>query len=269
MQKQSFGTVVWAFSAHVLTLSLLHSAEPSPSPYDTGFAQIERLSRSLHELLDANWRASVASTPVSLDPSKTPFLGPMRQPGGPPFAGHLAVSAGLVDLLNYLAHAKALDAVHRGLLPGYLTRLAQAPDDGPLPNLSYCRHKKTWAARTLNEQASAFNQMSGGLVAMQMAHHYLGHYQKYAAQLAGAPGGPSPSLNRLLSAAEWQEAVMAGARHALDGALSVEGLISFFEAMEKLPKRPKWAEALVPPPSISITALSRDLRQLERQFFDH
>ena len=40
----------------------------------------------------------------------------------------------------------------------------------------------------MNHQASQFNQMAGALIAIEMAHHYLGHYKKYEASLKGCPG---------------------------------------------------------------------------------
>ena len=39
-------------------------------------------------------------------------------------------------------------------------------------------HTNAWAFNTMNWQMSHFNQMAAGLTAVQMAHHYLGHYKK-------------------------------------------------------------------------------------------
>ena len=43
-----------------------------------------------------------------------------------------------------------------------------------------------WKDDVLNDQASYFNQMIGMMVAINLSHHYLGHFDKYAAKMAAA-----------------------------------------------------------------------------------
>jgi hypothetical protein len=69
------------------------------------------------------------------------------------------------------------------LLGRYIVSLAQETGKKelkPLPNLSKPAY---WTDAVLNEQASNFNQMVGAMIAIKLAHHYLGHYKKYAAKL--------------------------------------------------------------------------------------
>jgi hypothetical protein len=155
--------------------------------------------------------------------------------------------------------------VNRGFLKKYLANLAFESGDRALPELETSFDKKAWAFNTMNHQVSHFNQIAGALIAIDMAHHYLGHYKKYASQLIDAQKNSVP-INSLLTQEEWHEAVMKGARNALDCGLGVEGLKILFDAFDQMPTRPAWAIYFVPP-HVKVAKIKRDLDKLGNSFF--
>jgi hypothetical protein len=103
------------------------------------------------------------------------------------------------------------------------------------------------------------------MMAINLSHHYLGHYTKYADKLTG-PGNKIMPINDFLTPAEWDVSVKAGALDALKCALSTDGLRVIFEALDKMPVRPAWADYIAPP-NTNFKLLNEELSQFEEDFF--
>ena len=127
------------------------------------------------------------------------------------------VSAGFADLMNHVAHAKAIDNVEKGDFQKYVVSLAEETgekEQHDLPNIS---DKKYWSEDVMNEQLGNFNQMVGTAVAIDLSHLYLGHYKKYADKLVDAQGNaivdaqgrPQVAINNLLTPSEWEDSLKA------------------------------------------------------------
>jgi len=115
----------------------------------------------------------------------------------------------------------------------------------------------------MNEQAGYFNQMIGLTLALNLSHHYLGHYTKLSGQLLA---GKLVPINDLLAPAEWEASVKAATYNALDCALATEGPRALFEAIDKMPARPAWADFLVPP-GADLKKLSNQLKDYESLYY--
>jgi len=251
--------------AAVLLAGLPARAAAAPAgQYETGFADLVRIAADLHQALPPEQRPRFQPVPVLRDGVAEPWIRPGLRTDGPNPLCAVEVSAGFVALLNYLSHAKAIDGVDRGFYKKSITSLAVRPGETGFPPLDLS-HPKAWAFDTLNHQVSHFNQMAGALLAIQMAHHYLGHYQKYAGRLTDGQDRPVPFAS-LLTADEWQEAVLKGANHALKCALGVDGLKHLFEGLQKMPTRPDWAAHLLPP-TANLARINRALGRTEHDFF--
>ena len=238
------------------------SAAESSNRYDTGFATLQRIAGDLHRALAVEKRSGLATAPMLLESAGTPYL-QLRQASSND-SQVLFVSQGLIDVLNYVSHAKAVDQTHSGFFEKAIEGLAlQNPME--LRRLPQPTHTNAWAFNTMNWQMSHFNQMAAGLTAVQMAHHYLGHYKKYAPQLGH--GTNAAPLYSLLTPGEWREAVLAGSRHALDCALAPEGLVVLYDAITRMPRRPSWALHVMPP-GAEISILRLELNRVEATFFD-
>ena len=247
-----------------LTVPCAHAGD-AEKKYETGPAALNKIGKELHQALDAKKRALLRVQPVYVETMTTPCINPSVCHENGAASAAVQVSAGFVDLINYLAHAKAIDGTDRGFLRKYIVSLAQEAGDKPLPDVQTLAGTKGWDFDTLNHQVSNFNQMVGALVAIDMAHHYLGHYQKYAARLADSQGLPVP-INTLLTPGEWRDAVVAGSRNALSCGLGVDGLNLLYETIDKMPARPAWTAYFLPE-KINVAKIKKELVKIEKDFF--
>jgi hypothetical protein len=168
-------------------------------------------------------------------------------------------------MVNHICHAKAIDRIEPGYFDQYVRNVAQlsaGDPQAPAPNIV---NPRFWKDDVMNDQLSYFNQVIGFLTAVNLSHHYLGHYVKYSADLT-APGNILTPINRFLTADEWQRAVRAGAVDALDCALTTDGPRALFEAIDRMPRRPAWA-AYVVPQQTDLKKLNKQLVAYETQFF--
>jgi hypothetical protein len=238
------------------------SAAESSNRYDTGFATMRGIASDLHGALAVEKRGELESAPVLLMNPRTPYL--QLQQATSTNSQVVFVSQGLIDVLNYVSHAKAIDQVDPGFFDKAVERLARQ-NGSELRGLLQPTHTNAWAFNTMNWQMSHFNQMAAGLTAVQMAHHHLGHYKKYASQ--PGHGTNAVPLYSLLTPREWREAVLAGSRHALDCGLAPEGLVVLYDAITRMPQRPSWAVHVMPP-GAEISILRLELNRVEASFFD-
>jgi hypothetical protein len=251
------------FSFSLMVWSLGHAeSPPAAGKYETGYSDIVRIAADLQQALPPKQRARIHSEPLGFEKSAVPAVKTAIHNQSQ--LGIVQISAGFVDLLNYLSHAKAIDGMDRGFYTRSIASLAVQTGETGLPSLDLS-NKKAWAFDTVNHQISHFNQMAGSLVAIEFAHHYLGHYKKYASQLTNAQGQPVP-LATLLSPGEWQDAVMAGTKNALACGLGVDGLKAFFEGLEKLQNRPAWTFAVLPAKA-QTAKINKRLQHTENDFF--
>jgi hypothetical protein len=245
----------------LLTGSFAHAASDSGSgKYETGYAEIVRIAADLHQALEPKFRCQVQPTPVLLDKMPVPFV-QLTAPGG---TGVVQVSTGFIDLLNYLSHAKAIDGVDRGFYKRSIASLAVQTGETGLPHLKPTG-KESWSFNTMNRQMTQFNQMASALLGTAMAHHYLGHYRKYASRLVD-PAGHTVPLESLLTSKEWREAVTAGAKNALACGFGMEGSRAYFDGLEKMPSRPAWAFRLLPDKA-PVARIRLELLFAENDFF--
>lgn len=256
-----------------LILTLMVAAPSSPTPasdapkqaYETSFANITRISAELHLALAPAKRSQVHGEPVLLEQVNIPCITPAGTDRNGSAANVVLVSAGFVEWMNRASHARALDESKEGTFTRYLTA-AMPAGDGEFPPVGQeLASEIVWSFDTMNHQAGIFNQMTGALLAIDMAHHYLGHYKKHSARLAGTSGAHI-AISSLLSEKEWREAVMEGARNALDCGLGVDGLRAIFDGFDKISSRPAWSAHLVHPKA-NLGKLSRELEKMENDFF--
>jgi hypothetical protein len=242
----------------------LPAAGDGPASYETGPAAITKITGELYSALPAKRRQQLLDHPVLIEES-TPWIAPVEQPGGGRAVQTVQITSGFIHLINYLSHAKAMDEVERGFFNKYATALA----GDTTPELQMIVQGRDgqdpWAFDTMNHQASCFNQIFGSLVAIEMAHHYLGHYRKYASQLVSPEGRPVPICS-VLSVGEWKESVLKGARNALDCGLGIDGLKTIMECVDRMPSRPAWSEHIIHAKS-DTSKLRKELEKMEKNFF--
>lgn len=240
--------------------ALAHGESPAPRAYEGTVATITKISIELHQALDAKKRQQLRAEPRLLTEVTAPCIAPYLNPDK---LGEVTLSATWVDLINRLAHARALEESASGYFDRYVQSLA--PDGSSKePMGKSLPAEQVWNFDTMNHQVSLFNQMVGAMVAIEMAHHYLGHFKKHPANATDAT--TPPSFTERVSEKEWREAVLKGARNALDCGLGVDGFRALLTAVEKAANRSAWTAYLVHPKA-ETSKLSRDLEKLEKDFF--
>jgi hypothetical protein len=261
MNKCTWATIfAVTLGMQIVPVSAAPVSNAVPRGYETGFDTISRLTADLQQSLPRHQRAEVSPTPMLLGDLAAPCM--VTDPAGGPQPGRtVRVSSGYVNLLNFMSHAKAIDEVNRGFFIKSLARLALEGGEAGPPDLQADTIRSSFALETMNRQASYFNQMAAGLIAIDMAHVSLGHYQKYATQLKDAQNRPVP-INRLITPAEWRAAVVNGARHAIECGLLVEGLRGLFDGIDKMPVRPAWRIYFLPD-NAEVGKINRELKWLQ------
>ena len=243
----------------------VQAGDVEPGKYETGYGSAAKLTQDLYRALENKQRGQLYPVPVLLETVTIPYMQPSQYFDGTNNWQAVQISAGFVNLINYLSHAKAIEGVEVGYYEKSLASLASAATDKPMPVLQNISSQKSWDFDVINHQVSQFNQMVGALIAVDMAHHYLGHYKKYASRLVDAQNH-AVAINTVITPKEWHEAVMKGARNALDCGLGVEGLQTVFESLEKMQARPAWSVYFLPQQA-NTAKIKKDLARMEKDFF--
>jgi hypothetical protein len=233
--------------------------------YTTGSSATMKLGGDLHDALPKTFFDQVDAQAIALQPQDLPFISPMAAKADHPMQRQVELSAGFVDLVNHLCHAKAIDKIQAGYFDQYVGNLARACAANPAASPPPIVEPRYWTEDIINDQLGYFNQMMGMLMAINMSHIYLGHYAKYADKLTGH-GDKIQPINNFLTPAEWDGSVKAGALDALTCALSTDGLRAMFEALDKMPTRPAWT-AYIAPQHVDFKKLDKQLVQYEYDFF--
>ena len=253
--------------ALLFSLAALATEVAAQTGYETGFENIARITGNLHHILERNQKAGLYPMPVLLPNLTMPYLQTHESLAPNPIRA-VYLSRGFVELVNFISHAKAIDAVSRGFLVKSMARLSLEGADGNVPELRANAVRNSWSFATMNCQASYFNQIAGCLAAIDLAHFSLGHYQKYASQLISAQNQSVP-LNSLVTTAEWRAAVIQGAGYGLECGLAVDGLKIVFDSIDKMPTRPAWRIYFIPEEITAkeIARINRELDQVQRKAF--
>ena len=248
-------------------LGLLMPASGAPDApahvYGSSISQACQLGSDLYDALDAKYQKSIHPEPVQVEPMGTVVIVPVEGTDESKSLRRVKVSAGFIDLMNHIAHAKAIDRIQPGYFQQYIVNLSLAAEGDAPPEPPDMVDNRYWTDDVMNDQAGYFNQMIGMVVALNLSHHYLGHYSKCSSQMLA---GKLVPINNLLAPAEWDASVKAATINALNCALATEGPRALFEALDKLPKRPAWADFIVPP-ATDLKKLSKQLKEYEEKFF--
>lgn len=231
--------------------------------YPSGVKAALQIESDLYNSLDDKYRTKVVAPPeisgsmaerelAKVEKSENDMAKALRQ---------ASISANFVDFINHVAHAKAVDKIQPGFFDKYMAGLANDPATGAVPPAPNIVDDKFWTDDVMNDQASYFNQMMSMTVAMNLSHHYLGDFDKYATQLRA--GG---AINNFITQSEWEKVVRASAVNTLNCAFGTEGAKALFGAIDKMPTRPAWTACIVPEKT-DLKKLNTELAKYEVAFF--
>jgi hypothetical protein len=246
MRRRQFLLLLAAAAA---SRALAQSNNQDGLTYKTGYSALMKLGRALYDQLTERDKDFISAQPISVDIETIPFARLMfyiEEDGAKPLRG-VWISAGFIDLVNHVAHAKAIDKIQKGYFQKYIAQLMTETGEKELRSLPDDGNPKFWTDDMLNEQMSNFNSIVGIVVGIKMAHHTLGHYDKYKDKLIEKEGVRPTPIEELLTEKEWEDAYKEGLYTSLNAGCFTEGVIPFYEAFDKMPARPPWAVYFLPP----------------------
>jgi hypothetical protein len=236
-----------------------------PLDYRSGFTTIQALGRDIYGSLEGAEKAMIHPQPISLDTSRKPFVRLLHYTDGSETVRGVWVSQGFIDLVNQLAHAKAIDKKRKGYFAAYLKLLEMCGD--PIPPLPDRDNPTYWTEGLLNEQFSNFNSIMGIVVGINLAEHYLGLYEKYEKEIK-AEENDAPPLNKLIKADEWERAYRRGLNNAMLASCMTEGYLPVCEGLSHMKQRPIWANYFLPD-GIRFESMRKDMVKLQRKFLSN
>ena len=265
MVKYLVITVFWGLAALASWPVHADSTNVDEVILNSDYAAVKLLAKDLYDALAPSQRGLIDGDMLVLQKEVMPYVRPGEFASDARPKPVVVVSEGFVDLMNNLSYATANNLFEKGCLEKYVRALAQEAGDKKLPEFPALSQRDLWPLRMTNEQLTRFNQMAGTLIAIDMAHHYLGHYKKYKSQLTDKNGASVP-INSVITLGEWNDALTAGARNALECSLGVDGIKSFFESIGKMPQHPLWTEYFLLPKA-NVRKVNSHLTRLEKAYF--
>jgi hypothetical protein len=234
-----------------------------PHNYSSGLQVALQIEDDLYNSLDAKYRSRLQAERAAKAALEAQAKAVVEKNDKNKSLYEASVSAGFVDLINHIAHAKAIDRIQPGYFDQYMSGLARETANGDPPQAPNIAEDRYWNDRVMTDQASYFNQMMGMTMAINLSHRYLGRFDEYAGMMQ--PGKLVP-INNLLTPGEWDKGVRAAAVNSLNCALGTEGAKALFDAIDKMPRRPAWTAYFVPQ-NIDIKRLNKQLGKYEVAFF--
>jgi hypothetical protein len=248
-----------------LSASGLADVASVPQVYPNGFSIVIKIAGELYASLPAKYGAQLDAQTIALQPQELPVVAPVSTTDDNRVLRQVCLSAGFIDVVNHICHAKAIDRIEPGFFDHYVKIMAELYATNPAAAPPNIVKPCFWSEDVMNDQISYFNQAIGLLTAINYSHHYLGHYAKYSDRING-PGEAMTPINEYLTVKEWNHSVKAGAINALNCAFATDGPRALFEAIDRMPHRPAWAAYIVPP-GLDIKKLNNDLVAYETEFF--
>lgn len=239
-------------------------SRPLAVDYKTDAIATCKIGVDLWQALKRSDRHLFSPECVILGEDNEPLVAPITFREGAGSERGIAISQGFVDLVNNVSHAKAIDKVEPGYLKNYLSELAKESGTLPLRPIPGVEQSKYWSVEIINEQQSNFNQMVALLLAMQLSHHVLGHYDSHVVDLKA--GTEMQPINQFLTAREWNDSFHAGLTISLAAGYGVEGFEALCEALRRMPQHPRWTMFFLPK-GINYLQLTQELERSEKAFF--
>jgi hypothetical protein len=232
----------WGLLTGIACAPLGQGQAPESRSYRIGPAAVEKFGEELRLCVKPKDRLT---GPVARD-----------QPMGP-----LAVSSGLVEWINRVAHAKAIDDVQPGYFAKYFASLTEAGRAMALKELPDGARPEYWSEKTLGQQRSLSQSLVGYVLATHLAYYLLDYYPGLAWKLRGYPGPPVWPHGQL-APEQWTNVFQTGAKLNLEAGLGLEGIGMIVTGLEPLAERPDWAACFFPS-ATELRRLKRDIKRLE------
>jgi hypothetical protein len=246
-----------------LVIPAYAGTNPAPHEYTSDLNVAVKIGDDLYATLDPDCQKLLSPRDISTIKSEVPEITPIAEFAGGKMGSQVLISTGYINLINHIAHAKAIDNIQPGYFQQYVSNLGKVADGEALPEPPNMVDPRYWSDSVMNDQMSYFNQIIGVTLAINLSHHYLGHYQKYSGAMLAGKFTP---INAFIQSDEWDASVKAATVNSLDCALAPGGAAALFEAIANMPNRPPWTGYIVPQ-NVDLKKLNGQLASYEQQYF--
>src|SRR5688572_7443525 len=145
------------FVTLIAAAQLCLCAQPADGlTYKTGYSSMMKLGKDVYNALKPEQRDLIAAQPISIETESTPFVRLLYYNEEPKAVRGVWISAGFIDLVNHVAHAKAIDRIEKNYFKRYIDQLAAETGDKALLPLPDDSNPRFWTEEMLNEQQSNF-----------------------------------------------------------------------------------------------------------------
>jgi hypothetical protein len=200
--------------------------------------------------IDHEYRRLFAEPAIVVDDSPLPF----PRPG----TNQVFISDAYVALVDRVATALARDGVRPGYARTCLAAWSNAPAGSHAMELPSVSGPEFETLQFRNAQATAFNQLVGMTLGLELAHHFCGQYDRHRARIASGP--VQVALRSVLTESECRRAVREGVGASASAGCGIEAYSRLGELLEDLPARPPWASWWMFA-ELKGSALRKDLRK--------
>jgi hypothetical protein len=247
-----------------IVVPALAAPEPPPHVYNaTALKAVRKIGNDLFDTLDEKYQKKVDPDMIRLGLVDAPVITPVPGDDENKALNQIFISVGFIDLINHIAHARAIDRIQPGYFAQYVLNLAHDKGTDAPPEPPDMVDNRYWNDEVMNDQITYFNQILSMTMAISLAHSYLGHFAKYSNQMLA---GKLVPITTFLAPAEWESSLKAATLNSLNCAEGTDGLKSLFEAIDKMPQRPAWT-AFIVPPSVDLKKVNKELAKYEKDYF--
>ena len=195
--------IMLAAAAAASVMPSLAAPDAVRHEYPSCVVLVSNMGGDLYQTLEARFQKGLRPNPVEVDNMEAPVIMPITVNEDEQKRAGVSVSAGYINLINRLAHAKAIDEIFPGYFNKYVLSMTGEGGSGSgteAPNMADSRY---WTDAVMNRQASLFNGMIGMTVALNLSHHYLGRYTQYVGEM---PADKPVPINNFLPESSWDTA---------------------------------------------------------------
>lgn len=211
-----------------------------------GMADFKTIAQRLYANLDAREQSKVSQDLILPDTQPRLLIQPCVEGG----VARIRVSPTTIELIDRVSLALAINKFEKGYLGNYLVSLARYTPGQPIPPLQDAANPRYAKLEVVNEHLSNFNQISGGLISIALSQQQLG--------FANSKRG---------NVDLWMKALKLGAKSSVACAFGVEGLADFYDALDKMPTRPKWVEEFLPE-GVKTRKVRRELEKVSQSLLE-
>ncbi len=268
LRLRTYLSLLFVCGSQFVGLAQTDSTDSSALKYQSDFSAIKQVGNDLFEALKPSFKAQLNPNPIWYKEDVPPLVRPFLFENEKTPLHIVFVSKGFVQLVNSVAHAKAIDKIEPGFFEKYIQKLSQASGEQLVPALPEMSDPKYWTDDVINEQLSYFNQIVGAVAAINLAHQYLGQADKYGDVLHDSAINPV-TMATSCTPGEWEQALKLGAGNALDCGFGMDGLKAFYECIVGMEKRPGWTFYFLPAKvrADNLPKIKKMLDGIESRFF--